>query len=293
MAAPTLAVTPINSPITFESTSCNGISLVEGGLTVSDILTLTVSDGMLSLSQTTGLILSPAGVSSGSTIAITAGTTEDINAALNGMTYTSPNPGRNTFTMEVSGGQSVVKTFPITVNDMVDVEAARDELLDSVTEIHSGVQPGRLVTFEESAFNVLMYPGDADSEGPMVGAGTMGSGRIVAMPDHQMIAMGSYGGVSGPFYKNAISWITQTTNLDVSIVTYDSGVNTWLTDEGYTNVQTVNEASLASALATADIFVGWMGSSESATNIETLRDFCVGGGGLFVSDYGKSHSNGR
>ncbi len=183
----------------------------------------------------------------------------------------------------------VIEDIPFSSSLAIDIEAARNQILEGVTTIHSGVQPGRMVTYGPNAFAIAMYPGEA-SEGPMISAASWVDGRVIAVPDHQMLEMGLYGnsGTTGQFYRNSLAWLTNTAATDIKIVTPDQGTSVWLQEQGYTNV-TVS-SNYTTSLINADVLVGWLGSNPSEANLDAIRNFVRSGGGLFLAEYGAGYS---
>ena len=290
ISTPTTASTRIDTPIVFdEANSCNGI-FIQWPSFGSNEVTLMASAGFLTLSQTTGLTFT-VGDNGGtsSTLAFTATDLPSVQDALDGLTYTPSTAGRQTLSIRMDSEE--IASFSIIVNDAMDAAAAIDAITSGVTTIHSAVQPGRLVTYGTTAYPIIMYPGNMD-QGPMVGAASYGNGRVVAMPDHQMLSMSSYGETSGIFYDNALQWLTNNGGYDIKIVTYDDVIFDWLIDsaQGYTRVFKIsdNSADLITQLQDADVFAGWLGSTEPQANLDALKTFCADrGGGLFIADYGK------
>ena len=191
-----------------------------------------------------------------------------------------------TVTDNIDGSDSA--TVTLSVNAAFDAEAARDQILNGVSTLANPTQPGHMVTFGPTAVSISNYPGRGLSE-PMIAAATMGDGRVVALPDHQWLNMGSYG--SDPsmsaFYQNSIAWISGTTDKSISVVMYNQqAAADWLVSQGYTNVVNATAASLTSDLVGADVLIGWLGSNPSQTNLDAVEGYVNDGGGLFISDYG-------
>jgi len=282
---PPVAVTRADQQLVLSSATFDA-PLVDG-LSAGDTVTLTTTQGTVTLASLGGLSLSSGTGIDDVTVAFT-GSPADVNAALDGLSF-DPTPGfagTATLQIEVTGAMPASATLFVAVNDLLDGEAARDALLLGVTSVHSGVQPGRMVAFGSEAYAVAWFPGGA-AEGPMIGAASWGAGRVVAVPDHQMLDMGSYGADSGTFYVNGLAWLADSAALDISIVTYDSGVASWLTGQGYTDVVVSSEANLAIDLPGADVFVPpWLGSGEPDANMDLVADFVTAGGGLFLAEYG-------
>ncbi len=199
--------------------------------------------------------------------------------------------GLDSFSYTVTDGidGSDVGQVRLSVNQMIDIAAARTQILAGVTTIHSGVQPGRMVAYGPEAFAVARYPGDV-GEGPMIAAAGWGRGRVIAVPDHQMLNMASYGdtGTTGQLYRNGLAWLAGTTATTIRIVTPLQGTADWLRAQGYSQV-TVS-SNYATALANADVLVGWLGSNPSQASLDAIAGFVRGGGGLFLAEYGAGYS---
>ncbi len=279
---PPVAATAQDVPLELASSHFNAIAL-SGTHDPADAVTFSGLHGTLTLATTAGLTLTlGTGVDDDDVTVL--GDLADINAALDGLVFT-PEPGyAGVGNIQVT--TTTTETLRVAVNATVDAETARDAVLAGVTTIHSGVQPGRLVAFGPEAYAVSYYA-SGPGEGPLIGAASWGAGRVIAVPDHQMLNMGAYGADSGTFYVNGIGWLADSTSLDVAVVTYSADVTDWLVSQGFTDVVTTDEAGLADALVTADVFVaGWLGTSEPSDNLDAIADFVTSGGGLFVADYG-------
>ena len=119
----------------------------------------------------------------------------------------------------------------------------------------------------------------------MIAAG-WGAGKIIAMPDHQMLNMHTYGEASGRLYRNGLTWLGGT-GTGIRIVTLSAEIGGWLTNQGYQNVTVTNNAGLEAALANADVLVAaWLGSRVGDRLRERVANFVGGGGGLFICEYG-------
>ncbi len=171
-----------------------------------------------------------------------------------------------------------------------DVEAARDAILAGVEKIHGGNQPGRMIAYGPTSFAVGNYAG-GPGEGCVIAAAAWGEGRVVAVPDHQMLNMDAYGdqGDSGKFYTNALTWLAQTDAKDIRVAsTGHSGFQTWLAGQGYTGIAE-EDASYAD-LQDVDVLIGWMGASMSQEHLNGIAEFVKTGGGLFLAEYGVGYS---
>ncbi len=209
-------------------------------------------------------------------------------------TPTAAYVGDDQFTYTLSDGtNSATATVTMTVNEIIDGEAARNQILSGVTTIYSDGYTGRLAAYGPTAYAIANYPPDGgNSRGPYVAAATLGLGKVITIADHQGLQMDSWGGqgTTGQFYKNGIAWLTGSSSLDVNIVVYRAGNNTWLSGQGYTNVTTTDESGLVAALASADIFIGWLGSGEPQANLDALEAFVKRGKGLFIADFGDGYN---
>ena len=202
--------------------------------------------------------------------------------------------GRDSFTYTISDGNggSDTATVTISVNATLDAEATRDALLANVASLADPTQPAHMTVWGPNALSVSNYPGSNETQ-PMVAAGSLGSGKVIAMPDHQWLNMNSYGGdaSTGNFYKNGITWLAGSNSQSLKIVTMSSNVETWLTAQGYTNVVVTNASNLATDLQGAAVFIpGWLGSNATQATLNTTGDFVRGGGGLFCCDYSPGYS---
>ncbi|MEM7128868.1 MAG: Ig-like domain-containing protein [Chloroflexota bacterium] len=176
------------------------------------------------------------------------------------------------------------------VNQDIDIEAARDQILNGVSKLANPTQPGKMVVFGETAYSIANYK-EKDRREPAIVAAGWGSGRVIALGDHQWLDMDSFGDVddSGTFYTNGISWLTQTISKEIKIVvTPHTSAAVWLQAQGYSNV--VQSSNYAAELADAHVLIGWLGSSLTQADLDAITSFVTGGGGLFIVDYGIGYS---
>lgn len=277
---PPVAVTETGQSLVLSNVTFDAISL--SGISATDPVTLTISAGTLTLAQTTGLTFT-AGDGTDDTTMTFSGDEAAINAAFDGLTMTPPAAFAGRLTLNVAtDGASVL--LNIAVNTPIDGEAARDALLNGVTQIHGAVQPGNLAAFGATAYTINQFS-DGNS---WIAVSSYGRGRVVAMPDHQAIAMDRWAdeGETAQFYKNALAWLNQSEHVTPTIVTYDQGTADWLMAEGYTATVKTDTNGLIGALNSADIFVSSVASSQTPENIAALQNFALNGGGLFIADYG-------
>ncbi|BCX49009.1 peptidase M11 [Haloferula helveola] len=206
-----------------------------------------------------------------------------------------PDPGftgLDSFTYVVSDGVLTdTGSVRVSVNASLDAEAARDALLAGVGELANPTQPGHMSAWGPTAASISNYAGQ-DETRPMVAAATLGAGRVVVLPDHQWLNMDNYGATvdTGTFYENAITWAAGTTDKNIAIVTVNSSAATWLAGQGYTNVTTSSTANLPTALASADLFTGWLGNGAGASVTTAVADFLRGGGAGLLCDYSPGYS---
>ncbi|MFM7136909.1 MAG: M60 family metallopeptidase, partial [Planctomycetota bacterium] len=189
-------------------------------------------------------------------------------------------------------------TVSATVNASFDAAAARDAILAGVTSLGDPIQPGHMVVYGPTAASIATYAGGGLAD-PMIAAATLGAGRVIAVPDHQWLQMGRFTGdaSTGAFYRNGIGWLAGTASLDVPLVVYDGGNQSratesgnWLVSQGYTHVTVATAATLTSDLQGAEVLVAsWLGAAPSEALFTAVRDFAVGGGGLFIGEYGVGH----
>lgn len=278
---PSVAVGQSDQPVIFSSSSFDAPRLNEavGAAT----LTLAADVGGLALSTLEGLVIEEGGQGEG--LLVVSGSVTALNAALDGLVVTPPASFAGGFQVTLSSG-GVSGTFRVCINAPLDAEQARQQILSGVSQVHSGVQPGRMVAYGPTAYDVAWYDGNLN-EGPMIAAATMGLGRVLATPDHQFLNMSAYGNTSGTFYVNGIAWAAGSAEKNIHIVTRSQDVAQWLAAQGYTQVVTTGYANLEANLEGADLFIPpWLGSSVPEQALETLGNFIREGGGLFIAEYG-------
>ena len=286
---PSVASTRTDGTLELASAHFNAVQL-GGTHEPTDPVTLIANSGQVSLPTISGLALT-VGTGTDDSETTFTGSSADINAALDGLVF-EPNAGfagTASLQVDVGGTAGVFVTLPIAVNALLDAEAARDAILLGVTTVHGGVQPGRMVAFGPEAYAITHYP-EGVGVGPLIAVASWGAGRVIAVPDHQMLNMDAYGVESGTFYINGIGWLADSTALDVAIVTLSPGITDWLASQGFTDVTTSTTGTLSTDLATADVFVAaWLGSNPSASTTDAVADFVTAGGGLFLAEYGAGY----
>jgi hypothetical protein len=286
VVVPSLGITVVDLPVGFSSATFDAPGVV-GTLEAGDKVKLVVTDGVLTLAQTEGLLFYAGDGTEDQTITF-IGDTESASAALDGLVYTPPEEfaGSVVIKMTIIGESTKSGSWRVVIHAPLDAALVRAAILDGVTEIHSGVQPGNMVAYGPEAYDAAWYPG-GQAEGTMIAFASWGAGRVIAVPDHQMLAMDLYGDVSGQFYVNGLAWLAGTTDVSIRIVTKSEGVADWLTLHGFTDVMVADEAALGIALLDADVLVpDWLGADVSQETLEAIGEFVRQGGGLFIADYG-------
>ena len=134
---------------------------IVGELEAGDTITITATKGSLSLSGIDGLAFSLGDGTDDANMSFT-GTTDLVNAALDGVTYKPPTDfsGGGTVTLSVKGAATHSASLPVSINAPIDADKAREQILDGVGNIHSGVQPGFMVAYGPEAYDVAWYKGD-------------------------------------------------------------------------------------------------------------------------------------
>jgi len=280
IVAPPLGVTRVNDPVTF---SQQGFDAPRLAGEFDGPVRLTTDRGHLSLSGTAGLAFETGDGEADAEMVFT-GTTDAINSALNGLTLAPPMgyAGRATISLSADG-QS--ESWHVAINRNMEPSTARDVILEGVESIHGGVQPGFMVAYGPTAYDIAFYAEGA-SAGPVVTAASWGEGHVMALPDHQALNMDAYGEQSGTLYRNGISWLGGE-GLAVRIVTLSNDVARWLRAQGYENVSTTQIPRLGDALSNADVFVpAWLDPDASDAILDAIGAFVRSGGGLFICDYG-------
>jgi MYXO-CTERM domain-containing protein len=279
---PAVASTSTDVALTLGVASFDAIVLT-GSPGAGEAVTITVTDGIATLSGTDGLTFSDGGT--GEASMSLSGSQDDINAALDGLQITPGAGFAGALTVTIASG-ALSSELRIAVNAVLDDDAVRAQVLAGVTQVHSGVQPGHMVAFGAQAIELAWFEDDP-ANGPLAAAGSWGAGRVIAVPDHQMLNAGSYGDVSGAFYTNGIGWLAASTDPAVAIVTRSQSVADWLAGEGYTDVTVANDADLATALVGAEVLIaGWLGSGPAQATLDAVAEFVRAGGGLFLAEYG-------
>jgi glucose/arabinose dehydrogenase len=170
-----------------------------------------------------------------------------------------------------------------------DAEAARNALLAGVSNIAVSGSPGQIAVFDppgagagQGAFGVI-HDGDYR---PMVAAAIWGSGKVVAFGHNGYVNFDAHGGTldTGQFYRNSVSWTTNSAGLSAAIVTNVSSTRTWLLSQGYTNVTL--RSDWQNGLTGANLLIAEIGPGTTTAQQNALRTFVMGGGGLITGGTG-------
>ncbi|MEE2786674.1 MAG: M60 family metallopeptidase, partial [Myxococcota bacterium] len=283
VSGPALVVTSVDTGVVLSDDTFDAPVVLGDGLIN---FALVCERGTVRLASTAGLQFVEGGGGDHARI-VGLGSADDINRALDGLLVQPPLDFAGVFSVTVTADGNT-HTWQVFVNRSIDVDVARSTILDGVQRIHSGVQPGFMVAFGQEAYPIAFYS-EGPSNGPVISAAGFGNGRVIAVPDHQMLNMDAYGDDSGRFYQNGIRWLAGAGQA-VSIVTLSDGVGRWLTEQGYTNVRRATSQTLANDLATADVFIPpWLGLQQPTRVLEAITAFVLRGGGLFIAEYGAGY----
>ncbi|MFW6153899.1 MAG: beta strand repeat-containing protein, partial [Planctomycetota bacterium] len=154
-----------DNPLTFSTANGNLVSIHDIDLGGSELeVTLTVTNGTLTLAQTTGLTIT-AGADGTTTVTFT-GTEADVNAALDGMTYapTADYYGGATLTLDVSDQGATGSGGPLTDNAAIaiTVNPVDDPAVINLDDDDSGgISPNFAATFTENGAAVPIADSDA------------------------------------------------------------------------------------------------------------------------------------
>jgi len=281
----------VNPVVENQSTSLSGVSL-SGQHDENDTVTVSVNSGSLTMLNTANITFLVGNGTDDMTMSF-SGDLASVNGALASLSYTPTTnySGAATLTISTTGVEPDSQNSSLMVNASVNIEAARDQLLAGVTSLSDPVGAGPMIAYGTTSFIVSHYAGDKTSA--MIAAATWGSGKVVAMPDHQWIGLGQHGGhaSTATFYRNTMSWLSGSTSKTINVVTYNNQANyDWLIADGYTNVTNATNANLTTALTDADVFIaGWLGSNPDQSVLDATADYTRAGGGLFICDYGPGY----
>lgn len=289
--APRLTATATDKPVVFSSTVFRQVEF-DGSLTTNDLVTLTVTNGTLTLGATDGLSFTAGNGSADSTMSFRAALGA-ANVALEGLAY-QPNPGftgGDALTVSVTGTQSTNRTVLVTVSPWLDLAAAQDAILAGVdtnlsTKLLSGT---RLVPFGRSAGGLFYrtmsslwwedYP-----QPSMAAVANWGNGRIVVLQG----GAGSWNTVATNaagtnFLNQAVRWASRTTATNAVIRGSTAATITWLQTQGYSAAQS---ASWWTSLAGVNLVIvnaaevaDWTANSAA---VQGLRSFALAGGGVIL-----------
>lgn len=163
----------------------------------------------------------------------------------------------------------------------IDFEEARKVILEDVTAIHGGVQPGKMTVLGPNAAAIATYPDAKD--GPIIAAAVFGKGRIIAVPDHQLLEYADQAD-GGRFVQNGMLWLTGPDHAEKRILCMQQKLVEHLQLLGFKHARYCENP--ADELAEADVVAGWLGVNLSLKDQERIRRFVEAGGALFLAEYG-------
>ena len=146
-----------------------------------------------------------------------------------------------------------------------------------------------MIAYGSSAIGAIDYASDNGS--PFVAAAAWGSGRVVAVPDHQALLAPALSGASATLARNAVAWAAGAATPDASgsswkVVALDADIVTWAATSY--DASSVTKGSLRAGLDGADVFIAsWLDTELTDDDAEAIADFVAAGGGLLIDDYGK------
>ncbi len=164
---------------------------------------------------------------------------------------------------------------------VIDYEEAREVILEEVSSIHGGVQPGKMTVLGPAAAAIAHYPDLKD--GPIIAAAVFGKGRIIAVPDHQLL---EYAGQADGrvFLQNGLEWLSGPDGEDKVILCTQKKLLKHLHQLGFKNARFSRNPS--EELSEADVVAGWLGNKLPSEDAERIRRFVQEGGALFIAEYG-------
>lgn len=172
----------------------------------------------------------------------------------------------------------------VEVETSFDIEAARDQILDGVTELTFEGNSEELIIFGDNAYGIANFAGQGNAN-PAIAVTTLGEGSILTLASQNMLDMQVQAGNPSMvnLYNNSITFLGG--DLDAKIVVYNNQSNAdYLSANNYTNVVLVTDSNIATELADADVLIsGSLRQAEAAT-FEEIHAFVSGGGGLLLAN---------
>jgi uncharacterized delta-60 repeat protein len=238
-AAPTPNIAPVNTVPSaqttnedtvkvFSSANGNQISITDadaaGG---SNEITLTVTNGTLTLAGTTGLTFTSGDGTTDSTMTF-RGTASAINTALNGLSYSSTANYNGSATLTLSTLDSTLVslnidtnlqaryTFENNANDVAAGIVQNGTLVGNATFVNDGTR-GQVLTLDGSGGSVQINSTFGQPQNFTIGGWVnlySGTGRkeFISIDDRVHIALDDVGGVKGSVQVGAGSWVDLSSN---------------------------------------------------------------------------------
>ena len=150
VSVPPVGVTRVDTPMSF-STARFDAPMVVGD--ASSSIRLAAENGTLTLANVQGLSFS-AGDGQDDLALVFNGSAQDVNAALDGLIFTPDAGFAGRASITISGDEQSATWF-VAVNRPIDATEARSTILNGVTSIHGGVQPGHMVAFGQMRMTSL------------------------------------------------------------------------------------------------------------------------------------------
>jgi len=166
----------------------------------------------------------------------------------------------------------------IAVDEVIDCDISRSEILAGVVQITTPGTPGDISIFGDQAFG-LIHNGQYH---PMIGAAALGKGRIILFGhgDYVDFSSAEDGYDTGTLFLNATEWATRLPGTDSRIITNRLGTQTWLEGRGYSQV--VYNSAWESHLNSADLAILALDRNITSSQIQALFKFMAEGGGLIT-----------
>ena len=289
--APRLTATLTNRPIVFSTARLNPLRL-DGSLAAGDVVTLSVTNGALTLAGTSGLTFTNGDGTADAAMAF-QGTLAGVNAALDGLIYSpsSNYSGGDALSIGVAGSQSTNWTLLITVSPALDLTAAQNAILSGVgTNLSSSLATGtRLVPFGRAAGGLFYRTMSGlwweNNPWPVMAAtANWGRGRLVVLQKNavswNLLATNSE---TTSFLSQSVRWASRTSGTTAVIRASSASTATWLQGQGFAAAQSAswwtNLAGVNLVILSGSEINDWTAKSAA---ILALREFALAGGGVII-----------
>lgn len=194
----------------------------------------------------------------------------------------------NSFLVDAAPAERISSISSMVLNQDIDAELARTQILSGVVKLTNSGTSGALVVYGDTAYVIADVPGK-DHYSPMIAAAGWGNGRVLVMGHTGWVSMDNgHLEDNGRFYTNSLTWLANSADKGIKImVTAGSSSQTWLTNQGYTNVVKIDgNQPYATQLADADLLVGSLGTTVPQADLDDIAAFVTNGGGLFTAEPG-------